>query len=463
MDRRRFLKTASVSSVVTVGASIATRLVDAGVNSHARPTETSDPAVLVVPIDWKRFEQPPREDEDYGRARQMLLNAARYNVAWMPGAAENIERNWRKLSGRQNHDVIRPANSVSYAMAVALKTRIFDEGAVGVSRQEVLDRTVRLLKASAAAHNRASWKYPWQSALWAATLGQAGWMLWDDLDAPAQCQVAEIVEFEANRFLAPGYQVPYWSGQGGDTKAEENAWNSMILNLACAMMPEHPHVGTWKTVCSELMVSAYALEKDLRNVSVLDGKPVKEWLGGYNVREDGMVINHGFPHPDYMTCVSLNLWAFPVQSLAGCPVSETADFRAETVYRTLVTKQWPSPPHEKPGGTIYVPGRAEVYYPDGTDWFAGRVPVYYRLDVSAHILGWGRQLPHPPEYWMRLRAERILQRQSQRPDGRLYAEGEFPRFPAREQMTAFLLASAFLLHWLAAHKQISPKTNWLRS
>ena len=60
-----------------------------------------------------------------------------------------------------------------------------------------------------------------------------------------------------------------------------------------------------------------------------------------------------------------------------------------------------------------------------------------------------------------MRAERILQRQSQHPDGRLYADGEFPRFPPREQMAAYLLAGAFLLHWLDAHKQISPKTNWL--
>jgi hypothetical protein len=81
-------------------------------------------------------------------------------------------------------------------MAVVLTTGVFDEPVVGVSRQEVLDRTIRLLKASAVAHNRSSWKYPWQSALWAATLGHAGWMLWGDLDAPTRCQLAETVEFD---------------------------------------------------------------------------------------------------------------------------------------------------------------------------------------------------------------------------------------------------------------------------
>ncbi len=429
-----------------------------------RAVRADDSQILVsqvVPIDWKRFAGRPREGDDTRRCRQMLLNSARHNVAWIPEAAENIEQNWRKLTGRQNHDVIRPACSVAYAMAVVLKTGIFDERAVGVSKQEALARTVRLLKAAAVAHNHASWKYPWQSALWAATLGHAGWMLWDNLDAQTKGRIAAIVEFEANRFLDPDYRVPYWNGRGGDTKAEENAWNSMVLNVACAMLPEHPNALKWKTVCSELMVSAYALQKDLQNETVLDGKPVKDWLDGYNVREDGVVINHGIVHPDYMCCVSLNLWAFPVQSLAGRPVSETADFRADLVYRTLATKNWPSPPNKKPGGTIYVPGRAEVYYPSGTDWYTGRVPIYYLMDVYAHVLGWGRRLPRPAEYWMRLRAERILEKQSRHADGRLYGKNEFTRFPPREQMTAFLIAEAFLLRWLDAHGKISRKSNWL--
>jgi hypothetical protein len=118
--------------------------------------------------------------------------------------------------------------------------------------------------------------------------------------------------------------VPYWTGRpdDGDTKAEENSWNSMILQVAIAMMPAHSHAARWKEKCSELMVSAYSLKKDLENPLVLDGKPVKAWLKGYNVREDGAVINHGrgFVHPDYMVCITLQLRGYLTQSLAGRPV-----------------------------------------------------------------------------------------------------------------------------------------------
>ena len=211
-------------------------------------------ADLVVPIDWKRLGQPAETDDDYGRAAQILSNATFYNLRWAPAAAEKIEKGWRELTGRQAHDLVRPANAAALGIAVALKTGVFQEQSAGMSRQEATSRVLRLIRATATAHDGTGWKYPWQSALWAASLTHASWLLWDELDADTRRQVAELLVYEADRFLAPGYKVPYWDPRSGDTKAEENAWDSMILQLACAMMPRHPHAASWKRVASELMI-----------------------------------------------------------------------------------------------------------------------------------------------------------------------------------------------------------------
>ena len=112
---------------------------------------------MVVPIDWKRFDRPIQQSEDYRHCVEILLNSARYNVAWAPDSAERIEKGWRELTGRQAHDVIRPACSASSALSIVLKTGIFDEQAVGVSKQETLARTVRLIKAVVNAHGRTGW------------------------------------------------------------------------------------------------------------------------------------------------------------------------------------------------------------------------------------------------------------------------------------------------------------------
>jgi hypothetical protein len=81
----------------------------------------------------------------------MLLNAAKYNLAWAVEAAENIEKNGEKISGRQAHDIIRPACSASHALSVVLKTGLFDHKKVGVSRKEAFKRTLRLIKVTASA------------------------------------------------------------------------------------------------------------------------------------------------------------------------------------------------------------------------------------------------------------------------------------------------------------------------
>ena len=108
--------------------------------------------------------------------------------------------------------------------------------------------------------------------------------------------LAKVVVHEADRLRDT--KVPYWhdsSGERfpGDTKAEENAWNSMILNVAVAMMPRHPRAGPWRRVCSELMISSYARPSDLALATLVDGRPAREWLQGYNAREDGAVVNLG--------------------------------------------------------------------------------------------------------------------------------------------------------------------------
>jgi hypothetical protein len=292
-------------------------------------------------------------------------------------------------------------------------------------------------------------------------MGHAGWLMWGDLDAETRHVVRGVVAFEADRFIRPGYNVPYWNGKGGDTKAEENAWNASVLQLAVAMMPGHPHVPQWKQICSELMVSAFALERDLASTGrILDGKPVSEWIKGYNVRKDGAVVNHNLIHCDYMTCIASNLRAYLTMSLAGQPVPEAANFNADVVYRCLVMHDWPSPPYEPPGGTMYIPGKAELYYPMGTDWSRFRFAVYYRVDTYADLLGWDKGWPHRAAEWKRIRADRILAMQARHGDGRTYAKGEFDRYRGAEQMSCWLYADSFLLQWLRDRDAISRPSNW---
>lgn len=71
------------------------------------------------------------------------------------------------------------------------------------------------------------------------------------------------------------------------------------------MMPHYPNVAKWVHICSELMISAHSMQRDLDSNRIIDRKPAKDWLHGYNVFANGAVVNHHINNPAYMMCIVL--------------------------------------------------------------------------------------------------------------------------------------------------------------
>jgi hypothetical protein len=120
------------------------------------------------------------------------------------------------------------------------------------------------------------------------------------------------------------------------------------------------------------MVSAFARPSDVVSQRVVNGRALSNWLYGSNANNDGAVINHSIVHPDYMETISENNFAALVSSLAGKPTPEAAFFNSDVVYDALVDLNFvagssypPGPPIAAPGGTIFIPGGANIYYPQG--------------------------------------------------------------------------------------------------
>ena len=439
-----------------------------GTGEPVKPVAERQLSKQVKPVNWARFKGLPSGNQQQSLAGQILLNSAKWGSGWIEKEYKLSEQKDRYLVPNKNNEhVIRPGCSVAAGLAVVIKTGLSRNNPgiiITWEEKELTLRTVRLIKGLAAIHkaNGGKWGDHWQSSLWSGLLGRAGWMLWESLDDQAREMVCRVVEYEADRHIRKGYKVPYWNGKGGDSKAEENAWESMVLQQAIFMMPSHPNVTRWKTVCSELMISTNARKSDMElSEPILDGRTPKDWLRGFNVTEDGIIINHNRIHNDYICAIALQMQAFQLCSLAEIPVPETTDFNFEIVYKALVTKRFESPPFKAPGGTMYVPGRPEQYYPEGTDWSIHRFACFYWLDTCAHILGYDKTLPHKAEKWMELRGRKIFKMQSRHADGRMYASGEFDRYPGREQQVLWVLSDAYLLQWLADRKALSSKGNWL--
>lgn len=475
------LATAAVAAV----ASLAVAFTAACQSRVAIPRDCRGPDEVchtdyVAPIAWRALPTFSAADELDRQLIELERNALRYmlldEVRQYPETEAGLYDFWAILHNPDYsrpetilHDQIRPPAQMASALSVSLALgEVYDPTEIGVPRGEARDVLELLLRSLAEGHvsntdrptSEGRWGDNWQSAHWAFFCGFAAYLAWDSLDQSTQEAVARVVVHESSRFdVAP----PYANTSEIDTKSEENAWNANILVLAQAMMPTHPDAPRWRYRASQWLVGSYTRPSDLRRRDTIDGLALSDWVGGYNIAEAGYVYNHGLVHPDYVASVELALWNYLPVSLAGQRPSEAFGWNADVAYRCLQSCPWESPPYASPGGTMYRPGEALVYYPDGTDWSPNRVDNFLIVDVlfdafSPHTAD--EPPPEPGLPWAQVRASHLLAMQDRSETGQLFIESDALDFPPKESFAAVHFAYALLGRWLARIGRVGTPTNW---
>ena len=454
----------------------------------------------VQPVDWARFAAATgvRSNDTFGQTlTSVLQNEARYELRWV-AAEQTLVTNlpgWEGLEcypprfDAYNYEcAVRPLTGFAYGMAALLKTGIYSPAAGGLSRADALHRTELAIRGVAFTHivNTPSdygghrWgqgaAQSWEAAYWCAQAAQAAWWLWGDLSPQTRRAVAKMVEHDADAFIT--MTVPYWADrQGkivtpGDTKAEENAWNSLLLASAQAMMPQHPRVEKWRQKASEYQISAYSRQSDLTNSTLVDGKPAKDWLQGYNVFADGVLVNHNRVHPDYMLAQETCFASLVAVSLARQYIPQSMVFNAGLAYRALTEVQFTPGADTKygtgkaftaPGGTIYFRTAdggysADTYYPQGSDWTTKITDGYLNMDLAAAQLGFDAGKPFSALGWATARAQTLLALQNRAGhDGNIYQPGDWTaKYRGTDELIFQSNAQAWMQGWVMQNHLMSP-------
>jgi hypothetical protein len=382
--------------------------------------------------------------------RDILLNTNKYSLTtwWNKQGFAKQTGTYLNFFGTGENN-IRPSADEAFALAVSLKTGAYDESKTGVIKQLAEKRTKKIIISLAHAHlsnsGRGGWGNSWQSALWASKTGFAGWLMWDSLSEQERKEVKTMVIYEANRFNE--YQPPYYRSVDGkinypgDTKAEENAWNATILQVALSMMPNHPNKQVWQDRMAELMLSAFARPADLKSEKKYLGQPLSEWLKGSNIENDGTLINQGKLHPDYMTTVSFNINSALTFSLAKKTIPSYALFNANRIYQALVDGEFY-------GTKIYQLDSGAISYPNGNGWGSMRRMNFALLDIEAATLKFDSMVNKKGNYWAGLHLKVVSDMQARSKDGRTYINRSEDKYSGREQWVADLAAQAYLVKWL---------------
>jgi hypothetical protein len=289
---------------------------------------------------------------------------------------------------KSEEESIRRSANTAQAAAIMLTTSNW-RTVNNISRAKLLGYAKWQIRSVACQHasiTPGGWGLQWQSALWAASVGQAGWLLWGELSKQERAYIASMIASEADAVAARGPHY-YRDRAGveispGNSKADEVSWDLTAPSLALAMMPTDRRAAKWRRTIVEFSIAAFARPSDLTGKTVVNGVNVAADLPGTNANEDGTITNHGIINPDYIQNVLHLWWSASMLRAARVPVPAAVFLNADIVYRALTVVDFPTPPYAAPGGVVYKPG-GQIYYPQGVKWGARRPATFTGVDSFA--------------------------------------------------------------------------------
>lgn len=299
---------------------------------------------------------------------QMLAQFSRHaETLWHETPSVPKTGYWGNGVSGGNEGIRAVANTALVQAVLLKKTDALDAS----TRQVYLDHAIAGIRYAAETHitgarkciDGKQWGNSWQSAMWAANMGFAAWVLWDDLDAGLRKSVEQAMVYEANRFLDRKPPGNRW----GDTKAEENGWDQICISLAPNMFREHPNAPKWEQKSIEYMMNTVSVPRDAKDGTIRDGRPVKDWVSTANYHPDFTLENHGFFHPTYAMVSPAEVGQGAIfYAYAGRPIPQAAGHNLKHTWMLLQSFMLPS---------------GYWAYPQGMDWALNS-------DGHIHYLAW---------------------------------------------------------------------------
>ncbi|WP_243347036.1 hypothetical protein [Parabacteroides sp. FAFU027] len=149
--------------------------------------------------------------------------------------------------------------------------------------------------------------YVWESSLWSMSVAYSAFFQYDQLTAAQKQYVYNLVKSECNYELTR--TIP--TGFSGDTKAEENGWETNILACALGLYPNDALASQWYDRLRAFAINCYSQFTDVSDVTVIDPeyntKTVKDLYLGKNLYDDYTLQNHNYFHTSYQNVVMQEL------------------------------------------------------------------------------------------------------------------------------------------------------------
>ncbi|MBO4444020.1 MAG: hypothetical protein J5814_04550 [Bacteroidaceae bacterium] len=147
----------------------------------------------------------------------------------------------------------------------------------------------------------------WESSLWAMSVAFSAWLQRESLSSAQWECIYRLLRAECNYELER--DIP--TGFVGDTKAEENGWETNVLACALGLFPDDPLASQWFQRLREFAINCYSHSSDGESRQVIDedidNTTVADLYRGANLYDDYTLQNHNYFHTSYQNVVMQEL------------------------------------------------------------------------------------------------------------------------------------------------------------
>lgn len=147
----------------------------------------------------------------------------------------------------------------------------------------------------------------WESSLWALSVAFSAAFQRETLSDEEWQRVHDLLAAECQYELERKVPFNVW----GDTKAEENGWETNVLACALALFPDDERAPRWFDAMRRFAVNCYSHPSDAADVTVpdpdYDGTTIADLYVGANLYDDYTLQNHGYFHTSYQNVVMQEL------------------------------------------------------------------------------------------------------------------------------------------------------------
>ena len=238
--------------------------------------------------------------------------------------AKFAERFWYDLPGHRglgcfgtgfNSWGVQTNQKYLAAMATLALDPATDEKAVGMSREQMMDRALAALRYSLATHvsgkvwrtDGTQWGHTWISGLGIERMMHAVDQLDEHLGDEDCGDLQRVLTSEADWLLAEHDVVAGLWAETGKNQPESNYWNGAILLRTALMYPDHDHCDAWTEKGYAFLLNAVNVPADAEDDRPICGKPLRKWHVGANFFPNYALDHHGYLNVGYMVICLSNL------------------------------------------------------------------------------------------------------------------------------------------------------------